>query len=38
MLLEKELKIQEEMKPLGKVKEVPWFVKENLYERLNIEQ
>lgn len=37
MLLEKELKLQEELKPLP-VKEVPWFVKENRYEKMMIEE
>jgi len=37
MLLQKELKLQEELKPLP-AKEVPWFVKENLYEKLKVEE
>lgn len=31
MLEEKEMKIQEDMKPITVAKEVPWFVKQNLY-------
>ena len=37
MLAEKERKLEEEMKPLP-VKEVPEYVKENLYERMLKEQ
>lgn len=38
MLEEKEQKIQEQMKPIAFAKQVPWFVKENLYERLEEEK
>ena len=31
------MKLQEELKPVP-VKEVPWFVKENLYEKLKVEE
>jgi hypothetical protein len=37
MIREKELELEEELKPI-KVKEVPWFVKENLYEKLKVEE
>lgn len=38
MLEEKEMRIQEEMKPAVVARDVPWFVKENLFERLEEEK
>lgn len=37
MLLEKEEKLKEELKPIP-CKEVPWYVKENLYEKFQNEE